>query len=283
MHVFLEIVGGRYSGTTQPVADGDALIVGSIESADIFLPYDDRLEPLHLIVGRDGTNVYAESLCGDVFINNLPVQKSELAHGDFIFAGGTLMRLTVAGKAVPDNTALDRLMERLLRIKMLGLLVDANLEAGIRQTLAEQKATFRNVRQDIGDQRYLTADPVLVKLGGRRLLLEIIVRSFWGKGRLVFFEATSKWSPTIEFYQSLCSRTKISSTADLRIYDPRVLRVLFGEAESTYSQIFFGAAERYLVESQLPGYLFEFSWGKRKVCADLVQLTSESKKSESII
>ncbi|MBK7704590.1 MAG: hypothetical protein IPJ30_02140 [Acidobacteria bacterium] len=71
----------------------------------------------------------------------------------------------------------------------------------------------------------------------------------------------------------------MSTAADLRFYDPRVLRAVLSGAEPRHAQYFFGAAKRYFVESQIPGHLFEFNWTDKKASATQIRLCESMPKT----
>ncbi len=276
MRIFLEIINGRYAGTTQLVGAGEVCTIGRAFGADLFLPNDDLLEPLHFIVKNEAESVVLEKLSGKVFVNNQPFEKGEIAHGDFIFVGQTLFQMTVEGKKSPDETVLGKLIARLSAIPNLSLLIDENVDRAILPILEDQKAMIQELKKSEGFEA-MTANPLLVKMNGKPRLLETLVRSFWGKGFLVFFEAKKDSAETVENFQSLLAKTQINAGADLRFYDARVLRVVLGETEPPHAQYFFSAAEKYFVESQLPSHLFEFAWEEGKLKADLIRLSEERK------
>lgn len=272
MRSFLEIINGRYAGTTEPVGPGQVCTVGRAFGADLFLPPDDLLEPLHLMVKNEDEKVFLEKLSGDVFVNNQPFGKGEIVHGDSIFAGKTLFRLTMEGGKPFKETVLDKLIAHLSGIKKLGLLIDENLDRSILPILQERKATFRQLKKTEGFEA-LTANPLLVRMNGKPRLLEILVRSFWGKGLLVFFEPKADLTKTTGYFQFLLAKTQIKPGADLRFYDARVLRVALSEADPQSAGYLFGAAEKFFVESQLPSHLFEFAFENEKVTANLIRLS----------
>ena len=274
MRIFLEIINGRYAGTTEVLETGDVCAIGNAVGADLFLPNDDLLEPLHFIVKNDAENIFLEKLSGDFFVNNQPFEKGTAAHGDFIFAGSTLFCMTAENEKNSDKTVLSNLIERLSKISNLYLLVDENLDRKILPILEEYKVSFKPLKKMEGFEA-LTANPLIAKLSGKAKPLEILVRSFWGKGFLVFFESRKSAPETLADFQFLLEKTQIKAGADLRFYDPRVLRVALSESEPQHAQIFFDAAETFFIESQLPGHLFEFGGENQKITANLISLLPE--------
>lgn len=271
MRTFLEIINGRYAGTTLSLDAGEVCTIGGAFGADLFLPNDDFLKPLHFIVKNEDEKCVLETLAGEeVFVNNQPFDKSELAHGDFILAGETLFQMTIDGAETSNETILGKLLERLLQVEKLALLIDENADRRILPILEEHKARFEVLKKDVPDSDLLTANPLLVIINRNRRMLETLLRTFWGTGFLVFFKGTRSWANTIEYLRFLLAKTMFKNGADLRFYDARVLRYTLGEAEPKYAQYFFGVAEKYFVESQLPSRLFEFTWEKGKLKADLI-------------
>lgn len=205
MRAFLEIINGRYAGTTYLVETDEVCTVGKTFGADLFLPNDDLLEPLHFIVKSEVETVVLEKLSGEVFVNNQPCEQGKLAHGDFIFAGKTLFQMTFEGEKKSDETVLGKLIERLSKISKLTLLIDENIDRRILPMLEEHKAMFQQLKKTEGFEA-MTANPLLVKISGEPRLLETLVRSFWGKGFLVFFEAKKDSAEMIADFQSLLEK-----------------------------------------------------------------------------
>lgn len=277
MRIFLEIINGRYAGTTLSLESGEVCTIGGAFGADLFLPNDDFLKPLHFIVKNEDEKCVLETLAGEeVFVNNQPFDKSELAHGDFILAGETLFQMTIDGEISSNETVLGKLLERLLQVEKLALLIDENADRRILPILEEHNARFEILKKDVPDSDLMTANPLLVMINRNRRMLETLLRTFWGTGFLVFFKGTRSWTNTVEYLRFLLAKTMFKNGADLRFYDARVLRYTLGEAEPNYAQYFFGVAEKYFVESQLPSHLFEFTWENRNVKADLIDLKTEA-------
>lgn len=275
MRIFLEIINGRYAGTTEVLETGDVCAVGNAVGADLFVPFDDLLEPLHFIVKNEVENVLLEKLSGETFVNNELFERGEIAHGDFIFAGKTLFRVSFGNEENSAETVLSNLIEHIAKIPNLRLLIDENIDRKILPVLEEYKANFQPLKKTEGFEA-MTANPLFVDINGKPQMLETLVRSFWGKGFLVFFEPKTNWEKTLEYLQFLLAKTQIKSGADLRFYDARVLRVALSEAEPQYAQYFFSVVQKFFVESQLPNHLFEFGWENSKVMANLISLSGEN-------
>ena len=272
MRAFIEVINGRYAGMTYFVETGEVCTVGARFGADLFLPNDVLLTPLHFVLKNETENCFLEKLSGQIFVNNQPFEKGELAHGDWILAGETLFQFTIDGEETEHKTVLGKLIEYLLKVEYLFLLFDENLDRRILPMLLERKAIFRELKKDAKGFEAMTANPLLVKIDNKRLL-ETLVRSFWGKGWLVFFKANKSWAQTVEYLQFLLAKTQMGNGVDLRFYDARMLRVVLGEAEKQHAQYFFGTAEKYFVESQVPSHLFEFGWKKGNITANLIRLS----------
>lgn len=273
MRIFLEIINGRYAGTTLALDAGEVCTVGGTSGADLFLPNDEILKPVHFVLKNEDGKCGLETLAGeDVFVNNQPFSKGELAHNDFVLAGETLIQMTVDGEETENETVLGKLLERLLQVEKLALLVDENADNRILPILNKHEARFEILKKDVKDSDLMTSNPLLVMINRNRKMLETLLRSFWGTGLLVFFKGTKNWAQTVEYLKFLLTKTQIKNGADLRFYDARILRVALGEAQPNHAQYFLGAAEKYFIESQLPSHLFEFTWEIGKLKADLIRL-----------
>ncbi|MBK8811993.1 MAG: DUF4123 domain-containing protein [Acidobacteria bacterium] len=279
MQGFLEIINGRYAGTTEIVPEGDVCTVGATFGADLFLPNDSLCAPVHFVVKNETDYFLLEKAGGEVFVNNQPFEKGQLAHGDWILAGKTLLRVSTDGGGSTGETVLGRLVGYLINVKKLALLIDESTDSRISPLLNEHGAVFRELKKDVKDLETLTSNPLLVIFRDNGELIETLVRSFWGKGRLVFFQGSKTLAETVKYLQFLLAKTRMSTAADLRFYDPRVLRAVLSGAEPRHAQYFFGAAKRYFVESQIPGHLFEFNWTDKKASATQIRLCESVPKT----
>ena len=275
MRAFLEVINGRYAGTTAAVETGEVCDVGSRLGADVFLPNDSRLAPIHFAVLGEDNGFCIQTAARGVFLNNEPIEKSALAHNDFICAGKTVFYFALAGETTAPETPLGKLIERLTRIPTLCALVDENLDSRIQPLLESSNAGFRVIKQNAKQLEGLTANPLLIKIFGNQPLLENLVRSFWGKGWLVFVEPRGgTLNEALRHFRRLLEQTLIEYNSDLRFYDPRVLRTILAAAEQRHAKHFFGGAERFLLESQLPAHLLEFGWTNDKTTAKSTRLSA---------
>ena len=100
MRSFLEVINGRYAGTTYLVETDEVCTVGARFGADLFLPNDACLAPLHFVLKNEADKCLLENISGKIFVNNKPFKKGELAHGDCLLDGSFAIRLSFA-----DETA----------------------------------------------------------------------------------------------------------------------------------------------------------------------------------
>jgi hypothetical protein len=158
------------------------------------------------------------------------------------------------------------------------VLIDENSDRRILPLLEETKAEFRVLKEGVGNLEGLTSNPLLIEIGANKSLLEKFVRTFWGHGKLVFFERHYSFEDAGKYLGFLLGLTQFENGVDLRFYDPRMLRVVLGEAEKKHAHYFFRGVKNYFVESQLPSHLFEFGWTNESVTANLIRLSAEVKK-----
>lgn len=272
MRNFLEVVNGRYSGTTKSIGGGESVIVGSAVGADLLLPNDPLLKPLHFILKESNGQTVLENLSGGLFVNNRPFAGDKLKHGDWIVAGSTLFQFTNEVNKTDGETVIGTLLARLRSYSALSLLADESLDHQLMPILSEYGCEFKELKVGRPKLENLTSNPIAIELGGDGALVETILRTFWGNGRLVFFERDIKWDDVCELVCSLLERTRFTFTDSLPFYDPRVLRAMFGEIEFEQMEPFFAFSKAYLVESQLPSHLFEFRQQNGRLNADLINL-----------
>lgn len=276
--VFLEIINGRYAGTTFSCGTGEVCQVGSRLGADLFLPNDSQLAPLHFVVVNEENSWKVKNLAEKLFVNNQPTKETVLQHGDFIFAGETLFQFGVDGENFSDETPLGKLTAKLSNESSLFCLIDENTDKRILPLLEESKTEFCRLKEGVENLEGLTANPLLIEMPANKHLLETLIRTFWGHGRLVFLQSRCDFDETTKYLRVLLEQTQIKYSVDLRFYDPRMLRVVLGEAEKRHAQFFFGAATTYFVESQVPSHLFKFDWTSDGVNLEMIRLSEEIKK-----
>jgi hypothetical protein len=276
MKTYLETITTRYAGTTISIADGELCNFGSKVGNDLYFPNDSLMESIHFAVLNKGDSFNLKTFNNQVFVNNVISTGTQLTHGDFILGGGTLFYFCVEGEKSSVETPLGKLINRLSLIDELYLLIDENTDTRILPLIKESECNVRTLKDGVKNLEGLTANPLLVELNKKNI--EKFVRTFWGKGRLVLLELRHNLDESLVHLKHLLSKTQIENGVDLRFYDPRMLRTILGDAEKQHAQFFFAGVERYFVESQLPSYLFEFSWSSKGVSADLIRLSQAATK-----
>jgi hypothetical protein len=279
MNAYIETINGRYAGTTFAVSEGEVCNIGSTLGNDLFFPNDSLMAPIHFSVSNKDDSLNLHTLNNRVFVNNQIAKVTNLTnltHGDFVLGGATLFCVSIEGEKSLNETSLGRLINRLSQIDELYLLIDENTDTRILPLIKESESNFRILKDDVKGLEGLTANPLLVEVNKK--YLQRFVRTFWGKGRLVFLELRNGLDESLVHFKHLLSKTQIENGVDLRFYDPRMLRVILGEAKKQHAQFFFAGAERYFVESQLPSHLFEFGWSGDGVTAEYTRLSDVIEK-----
>jgi hypothetical protein len=279
MRAYLEVIDGRYAGTTIALSAGDVCHVGSRLGVDLFLPHDPSMLPLHFALACDELECQLQDCSGreETYVNGEPISRAVLQHGDWIVAGETLFSFLVDGQPVDEiETNLSRLIAYLNSTpEPLFALVDAALDPGIESLLEDAPGEVYDFHPETAEMMMASARPTLVALPKNSNLLERLVRSGWGKGWCVYLTSSAPFIGVREhFRRHLIADYAGRGDAGFRFFDPRVLRTFLPEFNFEQAdRLFYGVTE-YLVESQLPSTLLEFQMGIDGVTARSIRLST---------
>lgn len=277
MSFFVEVVNGRLAGLSVPLWPGKSINVGSAAGSDLFVPYDGALAPLHFLLRNSGDkNVcQVKKMMRETLVNGERIDEHNAVHGDFIIAGGTLFALTRADEKSPHETPIAKLTDMLVGRPDLYVLVDSGKDEMIGPILKQLDSPPINVAVRIPVEGRISGVPVLGQIGRRYDVLEKLVRAYWGSGTLVIFEARGDLFTICSLVSNVLGRPGINGFPDLRIYDPRVLRLVLAECGKADASAFFSFATRFWLESQVPGFAITYSLKNGVQNAELIPLGVE--------
>jgi hypothetical protein len=107
MFVVFHVRSGPAAGWRRRLSSHQTVKVGGTEWADLAIPGDPRLAPVHFQLQTDDASCRLEVLTADgtMLVNGQPVRKRVLCHGDRIQAGGTEFQVEFEGVEHPQPEA----------------------------------------------------------------------------------------------------------------------------------------------------------------------------------
>ena len=275
MQAYLEVIEGRYAGTTMPVSAGEVCTVGGRLGCDLFLPDDPTLAPLHFLVQGEAEACQIQNCASAaaLIVNGDAVKRTMLQHGDWIVAGKTLFTYQVSGEPAIPETPLAHLQQYLRSLAdELMVLIDSAYEPRFESLFRERQVMARDLTQSLPQFQTATFRPWLISLRGADWLHEKIIRTYWGKGRCVFLTSPRSMSEVASYCLRLLLETRhVCNGSGLRFYDPRMLRTMLPECTMEQLRQLFGPITSYFVESQLPHTGLLFSWQQGELAATSVR------------
>jgi len=261
----LEVINGRFAGSTMLLQPGDVCRIGSRAGSELWLADDRQVEPVHCAVAADRRVVRLHDLSqAGTFVNGRRVTRSVLRHGDWIATGTSLTFFFEQGESEEGfETVTGNLTQFLRTWKEPYWFIGECPEGSFEKFLL----------QGIGEDCNSTHTPGLsiarVPQGwaGQQWLL----RAVWGKGRGFFFQTTGAPVSDVVHHFAALGEQRPGTT---RYFDPRVLRALLPEMSAEQVRELMGpAANSFLLESQLPHSALVFGWRQQKLAAELIRLS----------
>jgi hypothetical protein len=158
--------------------------------------------------------------------------------------------------ATPEGTLL-RILQN--QPGNLMALVDATRDRRVLELLHNSSEEYRSLYQ--GDQNLAVA-PHLVRLPHRSSLLTQVIREGWGRSWGVFLSCNVSLAELREYFRSALMVSMPDGTEMFsRFYDPRFFRGLLESCTVAEALRFFGPIGAYLMESDRPEILLEFTRG----------------------
>jgi len=195
------------------------------------------------------------------FVNGVRLSRSELRHGDTIYAGRTVLRLSALLEGKP---ALETLPEppstflpwqfnllTLLEERCNFVVLDGAISPAVRDLLNLAGVFYQSLYEGEKAAELAPHGPFLVELTQGSILTPFLVKAAWGKSWGIF--AVAKLS--FDEMRKHLRRFLIVNTEDgkrllFRFYDPRVLRTFLPTCDSDQRKEFFGPIQLFLAESE---------------------------------
>jgi hypothetical protein len=240
MRAIVEIRFGPLQGKKVVLAPGERVRLGRAEPADLPVPHDRAMSPLHCEIGWDGERCTVRDLGsakGTVLDGAVMHAGREgvAGHGHFLRVGDTVATIHFEEKTPPRpgaDVAMTPAKARALSVlhaepAPLFAVLDAARDTRVLEVLRESAEPYRSLYEGIPAEGLGHVAPYLVALPRGCRLLERLVREGWGKRWGIYL--TSK-RPFKEVRTRL-RRFLMVEDADtgealyFRFYDPATMRV----------------------------------------------------------
>jgi hypothetical protein len=297
MPVFLEVRSGPQKGSRIRLDPGRLLRVGRTARADLSLADDTHMSGVHFSLGCEGESCRLTDLNSrnGTLVNGQTVNTAVLGAGDTIVAGETTFVVvveaeeglaagagTVAGPATPQ----DRLLV-LLRgdFQPLFAILDAARDIRILALLLHHKEECQSLYEGAEGAELAQVAPYLVRLGKDSRLLDALVKEGWGKSWGVYLTSAGDLQEVRRHLRHFLQvKLPDGEQVYFRFYDPRVMRVFLPSCTAEETTQFFSPIKRYVVESEEPDKLWEFTTvgrGAQKKVVPLMPAAAQDTKAMS--
>lgn len=259
----LEIVNGRFAGSTMLLQPGDVCRIGSRSGSDLWLSDDRQVEPVHCAVASERRAVRVHDLSqAGTFVNGRRVTRAVLQHGDWIATGTSLTFLFEQDKSEEGFETVTGKLARLL-----GDWAESLWFVGEAPEGSYERTLLRELGDNCGPLGMRGV--VMARLPRDWPALQWLLRAVWGKGRGFFF-TTSRSVPEVIAHFTTVAEQQSGS----RYFDPRLLRALLPEMSAGQVRELLGpAADSFLLESQLSHSALLFGWKEQKLAAESIRLS----------
>ena len=273
MPVFLEVRSGPQKGSRIRLDPGRLLRVGRTSRADLSLADDTHMSGVHFSLGCEGNGCRLTDLNSrnGTLVNGQTVNTAVLGAGDTIVAGETTFVVVVeaeqalaagaAAVAGPAPSPQDRLLG-LLRsdFQPLFAILDAARDIRILALLLHHKEECQSLYEGVEGAELAQVAPYLVRLTKDSRLLDALVKEGWGKSWGVYLTSASDLQEVRRHLRHFLQvKLPDGEQVYFRFYDPRVMRVFLPSCTAEETTQFFGPIKRYVMESEEPDKLWEFT------------------------
>jgi len=298
MPVFLEVRSGSQKGRKIQLDPGRLVRVGRTSRADLSFEDDSHMSGLHFSLAWDGTGCRLTDLNSRnrTLVNGQSVNTAILGTGDTIVAGETTFAVrveadeAVASGAAAGAGAVATPQNRLLALlrgdfQPLFAILDAARDIRILALLLHYKEECQSLYEGVEGAELAQVAPYLVRLAKDSRLLEAIVKEGWGKSWGVYLTSASDLLEVRRHLRHFLQvRLPDGEQVYFRFYDPRVMRIFLPTCTAEEALQFFGPIKRYLMESEEPDKLWEFTTigrGAEKKVMSLVPAAADAKAISS--
>jgi hypothetical protein len=284
----VEVPWGPAAGRKVALAAGVRLRVGRGERAELSIPTDTDLAALHFELTWDGAACRLRDLGKSkrgVEVDGEVVTEAVVAHGSWIRAGSTDLRVWVEGAPRPTPTEpedepeddvayaarelarVERANERAMRARVSAVLtgisrdehlhavLDATRSPRVRELTSASLDQARSLYEGAQGEAMADIAPWLVRFAPGSPLIERLVTEGWGARWGVFLTSAQPFKELRRHLRRFLVVTDEESGASLyfRFYDPEVLRVFLPTCAARQAEELWGDVDAFLFEGEGSG------------------------------
>lgn len=282
----LEILNGALQGQRFVVPEGPPRTIGRGTDADLAVPEDPWLDPVHAAFVWDRGRLVLKDLGSQhgAHVNQEWVVEHPLSEGDLIQLGGTLLRVRLrdpdadaAPAAAPRPVFPDRVahLRWLLSQERYPLyaVLDAARDDKVLASLLHADTNFRSLYEGWQAQSLADVAPYLVALPLDGPYLDRLLEEGFGRAWGVFLSSDL---PFDEIRRHLRQHLRVTDEDGrhllFRWYDPRVLRAYLPTCTPYEAQVFFGPIERMFCEGPHGGAWIAYTSTPEELFIDTEEL-----------
>jgi hypothetical protein len=294
MPAFVEVQSGPSSGKRLEVQAGTTAQVGRHPRADLAVPQDEELSPLHFALTFDGRQCRLRDLRSryGTFVNGARVTEAAVNPGDRIVAGRTTFGVVLVAEgapaadvpapptepspepaggeassssAAPASVPVDgaRVAAFLRRQRdPLFALLDAARDPKVLELLRPSGTEHQSLYEGFKGELLADFAPYLVRLPPESPFLDVLAREGWGRSWGSYLTSEAPFAEVRrQFRRFLMVKVEGGKELYFRYYDPRVLRVFLPTCTPEEAGDFFGPVRSFLIEAPDPAQLLRFTLG----------------------
>lgn len=269
MPVELEILTGPETGRRIGVAPGAPLTVGWGPDADLAVPRDPYMNPVHAAFEWDGAALRVRDLATEhgTFVNNAAVREVELREGDRVQMGQTLVQVRAGDGAddvepghppylLAERPVFDDRLQHVawfLRQHPYDLfaIIDAARDEEVLAFLQGATEEFVSLYEGWQGESLADVAPYLVRVPREGTFLEELLQRGWSKSWGVFVTSEVPFKALRQHLRYfLRVQDEDGNRMLFRFYDPRVLRAYLPTCTPYETQTFFGPIEAFVFEGR---------------------------------
>ena len=274
--VIVAVKWGPSAGRKAVVAPGDVLRVGRGALADLVIPSDLQMSPVHLELAWDGERCSFRDLHsarGTLRNGDPGATGGELAHGDWLKAGETVLTVHLEGATPPASATMDdddddvdeedqrereerseqaaaaeAALPELLTAATAPLfaVLDSARDPRILELLRESVEEHHSLYDGVEGETMAHVAPYLVRLNPGGRLFHALIREGWGRRWGFYLTSAQPFSSVRRHLRRylMVERQDRMERVYFRFYDPAVLRVFLPTTTVLQrAELFAGTAE----------------------------------------
>lgn len=284
-----EVRAGTDAARAFAVEGASPRTIGRAAAADERFPHDPHLSDLHASLWIEDGRCYVRDLnsAKGTWLNREGVRQAELANGDQLQVGGTLLVVRLEGAlaavapAVTSRSAFGSRAEHAAWFLRQGAgslyaVLDAARDEQVLPFLYGAGAQYQSLYEGLRGEELALVAPYLVAFPEGAASLDELVSDAWGQSWGVFLRSPASFRDTRRHLRRLLRAELDDGQRVLfRFYDPRVLRAYLPTCTGEEARQMFGPITHYAVEGRRGETAIRFRATPEGVAVETEALTDD--------